>query len=82
MLECIASAVSNTVGIEASFSTTFIFSKNSCFEMYFDNIIKLHIIVINGPPSSIFLGRIPRIYIYIYILYSCVTFVNMCCICS
>ena len=52
MLESTTSAVSNTVGLEASFSTTLSLQRLGALKcMYFDNIIKLHIIVINGPPS-------------------------------
>ena len=42
MLESTASAVSNTVALEASFSTTL-----KC--MYFDNIIMLHIVINDHP---------------------------------
>ena len=49
MLESAVSAVSNTVGLQASFSTTLSLQrigalKCTCMYMYFDNIIKLHII--------------------------------------
>ena len=47
MLESTASAVSNTVGLQASFSTTLSLQRKGalkCMYMYFDNIIKLHII--------------------------------------
>ena len=53
-LESTASAVSNTVGLEASFSTTLSLQRIGALKcMYFDNnYYKVtYIIEINGPPS-------------------------------
>ena len=59
MLQSMACAVRNIVGVEASFNTTLSLQRKGALKCtYFDNIIKLHIIVLNEPPSlKIFLGR-------------------------
>ena len=58
MLQSMACAVCNIVGLEATFNTTLSLQKGALKCMYFDNTIKLHIIVLNEPHSlKIFLGR-------------------------
>ena len=76
--ETTASAVSNTVGLEPSFSTTLSLQRIGALKcMYFDNtciykvIYHTCIIVINGPPSlKYFWGESLHtcVYVYIYIL--------------
>ena len=67
MLESTASVVSNTVGLEGSFSTTLSLQRKGALKcMYFDNIIKLHIIVTTS--LKIFQERILDVYYCVFLI--------------
>ena len=64
MLESTASAVSNTVGLEGSFSTTLYLQRIGTLKcMYFDNIA-----IIVATSLKIFQGRILDIYHCVYLI--------------